>query len=276
MGREFGWHLPGLLALALPVLAGLAYLYAAGAPQHYLLVNAGALIAAAALAVTVRAPSSRRMRQLLIAAMVAALFVPLVTGPYLNGVARWIPLGPVQLQSGSLLLPAIIILAARHRNAAAPVLLACVLAGLLQPDAALGFALVFALLGLHDVTRDWRVGLACILAFFASLAMAYRGTPPPQDFVERVLVDAAQLSIFASIGLFAALLASFLLILFALPASKAQRYSLAGCLFGFTILSLMANYPSVLIGYGAAPILGFGLALGLSQPSKHEVSPEEK
>lgn len=268
MGDEFGRRIPALLALALPVLAGLAYLHFAGAPQHYLMVNAGALVMALALAAFLKAPSSRRNRQILLMAMVAALFVPLVTGPSLNGVARWIPLGPVQLHTGGLVIPAIIALATQDKETTAPALLICFLAGLLQPDAALGFALVFALVGLHDATRDWRHGLVCILGFFASLAMAYRGNPPPQEFVERVLVDAAGISIFMTLGLFAAMMASFFVVLFAIPASKVVRYGLAGSLFGFTIMSIMANYPSVLIGYGAAPILGFGLALGLANGSE--------
>lgn len=264
MGEEMRRQLPALLALALPVHAGLAFLHFAGAPQQYLIINAIALVLALGLAAFLRAPTIRRNRRILMMALLCALFVPLITGPSLDGVTRWLPLGPAQLHTGSLLLPAIIALAARERETIAPALLVCVLAGLLQPDAALGFAIVFALAGLHDATRDWRIGLACIIGFFASLAMAYRGNPPPQDFVERVLVDAAGVSIGASLGLFTSLTASFLLILFAIPAEKPVRHGLAGCLFGFTIMSLMANYPSVLIGYGAAPILGLGLALGLA------------
>ena len=271
MGEEIGRRFPALLALALPVFAGLAYLHLAGAPQHYLLINAGALVVALALTATLRAPASERNRKFLTLALVAMLFVPLMTGPSLNGVARWLPLGPVQLHTGSLVVPAIIALTARDRDTAAPVFLVCILAGLLQPDAALGFAIVFALVGLHDATRDWRMGLVCILGFFASLAMAYRGNPPPVEFVERVIVDAAGLSLFAALGLFATLLASFLLILFAIPSSKAVRYGVGGSLFGFTMMSIMAHYPSVLIGYGAAPILGLGLALGLATSGKAEI-----
>ena len=34
-----------------------------------------------------------------------ALFLPLLTGPEMGGVARWLPAGPVSLHSGALLLP---------------------------------------------------------------------------------------------------------------------------------------------------------------------------
>ncbi|NNC52099.1 MAG: hypothetical protein HKO08_03555 [Erythrobacter sp.] len=209
-----------------------------------------------------------RTRRLLTVFMLAGLFVPLLTGPWQDGVARWLPVGPFNLHTTGLLLPPILVLAVRDSEYSAPILLTAAFAGLLQPDAALGFALLFAAVALHDVTRDWRIGLTCIFAFFAAIVMAVRGNPPPQEFVERVLVTAAGLSPFAALGLFLSLVVAFFLVLRAIPASKAMRYTLAGCLFGFTILSLMSNYPSVLIGYGAAPILGFGLALGLA--SGHE------
>ena len=42
------------------------------------------------------------------------------------------------------------------------------------------------------------------------------------------------------------------------------RHALAGSLFGFSLAAIVSNYPSVLIGYGAAPIIGYGLALALA------------
>ena len=264
MGRGIRSRLPALLALALPTSAGLAYLYFAGAPQRFILVNAAALVIGLLFAGSLRAPASMQVRRIVIIAMLATLFLPLVTGPSLDGVNRWLPIGPFKLHSGSLFLPAILALMTRHENAMAPILLACILAGLLQPDAAIGFAIVFAAVGLHDVTRDWRIGLVCILGFVAALVMAVRGNPPPQEFVERVLVTSAAYSLPLALLLFLSLVVSFFLILRAVPVAKATRYALAGSLFGFTILSLMNNYPSVLVGYGAAPILGFGIGLGLA------------
>lgn len=270
MGRGIRGRLPALLALALPTSAGLAYLYFAGAPQHYVMINGIALAIGLLLAGVLRAPAPTQVRRFFLLAMIAALFIPLVTGPTLDGVSRWIPLGPFQLHSGSLLLPPILALMTHHRNSMAPILLACIFAGLLQPDAAIGFAIVFAAVGLHDVTRDWRLGLVCILGFLAALVMAVRGNPPPQEFVERVLVSAGSFSLAMMSALFLSLVACFFLILRAIPAPRSTRFALAGSLFGFTILSLMNNYPSVLIGYGAAPILGYGLALGLAHTARDE------
>jgi phosphate/sulfate permease len=67
-----------------------------------------------------------------------------------------------------------------------------------------------------------------------------------------------------------ALLAGFLMIAHALPAAKSTRHALAGSLFGFSLAAFVSNYPSVLIGYGAAPILGYGLALALAQHTRRD------
>lgn len=264
MGRAIRRRLPALLALALPVLAGLVYLHLAGAPESYVLINAGSLLLALLFAATVSAPQSAMARRVMTVALLLCLFAPIATGPWIDGVARWLPLGPFALHTAGLLVPSILVLALRDEDFAAPILLTAVFAGLSQPDAAIGFAIVFAAAGFHDVSKDWRIGLVTIFAFVGAIVMAVRGNPPPQDFVERVLVEAAGFSPLMAVGLFLSLAASFFLMLRALPASRATRYTLAGSLFGFTILSIMANYPSVLIGYGAAPILGYGIALGLA------------
>ena len=251
------------LAIAAPVLAGLAYMAAFGAPAHYLLVN-GVALALAFLWIALGArPASAPVRRAIIALFLALLFLPLATGPYLNGIARWLPLGPFILHAGSLLIPALVVLCVDEPDYTAPILLAALLAALLQPDAASGFALTFAAVGLHDRSRDWKTGLTAVVGFVASLVMAVRGDLPPQPFVERVLVEAAGHHPAFALVLFITLAACFALILFTVSPERRVRLSLAGSLFGFSIVALMENYPSILIGYGAAPILGYGLALGL-------------
>jgi peptidoglycan/LPS O-acetylase OafA/YrhL len=44
--------------------------------------------------------------------------------------------------------------------------------------------------------------------------------------------------------------------------SRAEGYALAALLTGFGAMALVGPFPFPLIGHGAAPILGFGLALG--------------
>lgn len=261
---------PAMAALAIPVLAGAAWMAAAGAPQAYWLTNLAALVPALVWIALGQAPAGPTGRRVLAGAFVALMLLPLATGPYLpsvtqDAVARWIPLGPLTLHAGMIAVPPLAVLAAREGKLAAPILFAAIVAALFQPDAATGFALTFAAVGLHHAGQDWRVGLVAIAGFAASLLMAVSGELPPTQFVERVLVEAARTEIAAAAALALALLGCFLLIALALPRPREERLALAGALFGFAIMALMSTYPSVLIGYGASPILGFGIALGLNR-----------
>lgn len=257
-------RLPALLSLAIPTVAGIGFLATSGAPSHYAPINLMALVIAAGWIVFATAPTTRRGRRVLLAIVLLLLFAPLATGPEVNGVARWLPLGPVILNAGALLFPAIAVLAAHEDANAPPILLVALLAAMMQPDAALGFAIVFAAAGLHDLTKDWRVGFVCIIAFFASILMNLRGELPAVAHVERIFSDAVHSAPLLAFGLFLALCAGFAMLLFAARLPRKIRYTLAGAWFGLFIASLFSNYPTIFIGYGAAPILGFGLSLGLA------------
>lgn len=252
-----------VLALAIPVLAGLGYLFAFGAPVSFLAVNAGALAIGAAWIAFAPRVSSLTLRRALMAIALVALFLPLLTGLSINGVARWLPLGPVTLHAGMLVLPTLVVLGGEEPDYAPGILSVALLAALLQPDMATGAALTLAGFGLYDASKDWRWGLFVAVAFTASLVAAIHGELPAQPWVERVIFLLAKTDPLAALGLALALLASFSLIAGAFPAREPSRKALAGTLFGFTFASHVSNYPSALIGYGAAPILGFALALGL-------------
>lgn len=251
-------------ALALPVLAGLAYLNVFGAPARYIAVNGASLLLA--LIWIIALPQGTlpvAARRVLIAVLLALLFAPLATGPSLGGISRWLPLGPFTLHAGMLAVPLLAVLVADEEGYAPFVLSVALLAALLQPDMATGAALMLAAVGLYDATRDWRYGLFAAVAFAAALVAAVNGELPAQPFADRVIFLLARTDPLAALGLLATLVASCYLIVAAAPGPTTARKALAGCLFGFSFAGLMSNYPSALIAYGAAPILGFGLALGL-------------
>jgi hypothetical protein len=252
-----------LLALSLPVLAGLLYLWRFGAPASYLASNGAALVVGILPILWAPAPGlgARRVMTL---ALLALLFLPLATGPEILGIARWLPLGPIQLHAGMLAVPSLAVLAAQDEDHAPTILATALLAALLQPDMATGAALMLAGVGFYQAQRDWKYAVFVIVAFFASLVMAMHGELAAQPFVERVLHSLVREAPLAALALLATILASFFLILYALPGSPLARRALAGTLFGFSIAAILSNYPSALIGYGAAPIIGFGLALGLA------------
>ncbi len=254
---------PAMLALAAPCLAGLGFLALFKAPSSYLIVNASAL--GIGLVWIATGPTLGRLRAVRALAIMclAILAAPLVTGPELDGITRWIPLGPFQLHTGMLAIPLLACLAASDRDYGPPMLLAAGLICLAQPDAASGFALMGAATGLYFAWHDWKPGLVAILLFGVGLIAAMRGELAPQPFVERVLVDVAMVNIPVALALFGALIASFALMLGAIGQTSAFRYALAGSFAGFSLIAVLSNYPSILIGYGASPILGFALALGI-------------
>ena len=258
-----------LLALAIPVLTGIVWQLVAGAPAHYPLVGTVALVLAFALVLWAPTPPNLKMLRIAAAGMCLLMLVPLATGPALHAVgdypvSRWLPLGPINFASGLFAVPVLVALCAQDREGTPFILGIATICAMLQPDAASGFALTFAAVALHHVTRDWRTGVVAILAFFASIWMALRGELAPAPFVERVLFDAVLTSWPVALALALAWAVCFAILLFALPARRASRFAVSGALFGMIVTSLMSYYPSVLIGYGAAPILGFGLALGIA------------
>lgn len=265
-------QIAAFLALAIPVGAGLAYLSGFGAPPAYLAVNAGAMVVAGAWIALAPDLGSAGIRRGLTGLCLLLLFLPLATGPSVSGVERWLPVGPFTLHAGMLALPTLVVLSGEDTDFAPGILSIALLAALLQPDMATGAALTLAAFGLYDATKDWRYGVFATVAFTASLVAAVHGELPAQPYADRVIFLLAGDHPFAALGLMLALLAGFVLVVSAFPGREAPRKALAGALFGFSLAGHTSNYPSALIGYGAAAILGFGLALGLlatRQPGRH-------
>ena len=142
-------------------------------------------------------PRSRAGRRDIAAAssrslLLALLALPLLTGPRLDGIARWIPAGPVTLHAGMLTLPALALLAAGDRARGPQVLLGAVLVSLLQPDAASALALASAAAGIARRGASAGSASSPSPALVAALAAALRGDLPPQPFVEHVIAEAAR------------------------------------------------------------------------------------
>jgi cell division protein FtsW (lipid II flippase) len=210
-----------------------------------------------------RAPAATTSRRLFAFLLVALLALPLVTGPHLDGIARWIPAGPVTLHAGMLTVPALALLAARDRAYGPHLLLAGVLLSLLQPDAASALALACAAAGIALGARARLLWLVALVALVAALAASRGGDLPPQPFVEHLLADAVHRSVAVAAALVLALTASLAVVVRFADGGRTERFATAGTLIGFALASMIGNYPTPLIGYGASAILGFALALGL-------------
>lgn len=252
-----------LLALAIPVLGGLAFMAAQGAPTHYLAINAGCLVAALLL---VRfAPLPRVQRDVAAVIFAALLFLPPLAGPDINGVHRWIGAGPIGLNASLLALPALAVLAARmdwHWQIGLSI--AALAAAVVQPDASLALAVGGAAVGVALATRDTKPSLVAIAGLLAAIWAHKRGVLPPVEFVEQLYLDAAAASPLWLVLLVAASLVPIVLVALDHAMARPQRFALAGAMSGFFYTAALSVYPAPLVGYGAAAILGLGLALWLA------------
>lgn len=237
---------------------------ALGAPTHFLATNAASL--AVGLALIAFAPLPRVQADVAAVMLAALLFLPLLVGPEINGVHRWLGAGPIALNAGLLALPALAVVTARIEErwqiAVAVVALAAAVA---QPDAALALGLGGAAIGIALATRETKPALAAIAALLTAIWAQKRGVLPPQPFVERVFLDAAAISPLWLAVLVGALVTAIVLIALDRAMPRSERYALAGALAGFAYTAAVSDYPVPLVGYGAAPILGLALALWLAR-----------
>lgn len=248
-------HLATSAALALPVLAGIGWMGAGGAPLAWLALNGAALVLALALALLLPLPHDEARVTLLAAALVAALFATAIAGTAVDGVSRWASLGPVKLHVGYLVLPLLAALTPRLPSGRAVALLVlALLATLIQPDRATSIALAATLAALAYLRGDRATFVGLIVAIAGcSAALTSPDTLAPVRFVEHVQQDAWAVQPLAGLALTLASLAPLLV----LPAAP----PLAAFMVTAGAMAFAGPYPSILIGYGAAPILGFGLAL---------------
>lgn len=264
MGAQISNRLRLTLPLLLPTLGGLAYLFAFGARTPLIAVNAAALVIALAWVLAGRLPSRKGARLGLAAAATALLFLPPLLNNDSDGVARWLPIGGgVLLHSGALLVPLVTVIAARERQVG-PWLLACAtLALALQPDAGVLAGLAAASAALALLHRSLAFALVAGLGLAFTLATFGAGALAPVPYTEGVLAHVAQQSLPAAAALGLVLLGPPLWYLVIRPAApREEGRALAALLAGFTAMAMLGPFPFPLIGFGASPILGLGIALG--------------
>lgn len=268
--RHISDRWPLTLPLVLPTAAGLCYLVSFEAPLRLIALNAGALIVGLAVLFWGRFPRKPEARLTLAAIATGLLFLPLVTGPDLNGVSRWLPAGPITLQSAPLLLPLIVVLSAQQKGKRGLIVLGCALIALaLQPDAA-----GLAGLGMAGGALAWRhrslaPGLLATTAIILAAATIVAGALEPQLYTEDVLSHVWHSAPLAAAALGALLFgAAVWLPLRLAQIPRTQALALSAIMAGQAVMACLAPFPFPLIGYGAAPILGFALGLLAAEQSK--------
>ena len=255
--------------LLIPVVVGILYMAACGAPQIYIVSNSGAGIAMLAgilflprienLQTPTRAP-------IIVSGVILALIAATFAGPGVDGVQRWIKLGPFNLHAGMLLLPIFVVILPElmPRVACVATLLAATLFAL-QPDFASAFALCAASLVVFVLTRNcWSLVAFLGAGVALALTMLQVNTLAPISFVEAVVQDAAAVHPIISIGMILSVVMAAAAPIVARCnqklASHVKIFAWSACLVGYFLASLIGDYPTPLLGYGVSSILGFGCA----------------
>jgi len=257
-------------------LVGLLAMRLAGAPSSALAVQAGALALGSLLAIALRfrLPTPGRVGAMAILAVCLALVLPTLFGAGMEGVRRWVSLGPITIQPASIVLPFVLLAwTATSPGLGTSILvsaLSLVLA--LQPDAASATGLALGLLAATLVRR--KASAAAIAAVACAIAAAgwswTRPDPlPAVAFVEQVV--GAAFAANAAVGAAAWVLLPCLPAPFLLAALRGRREgagpptaaALAGLWIGLVAANLLANYPAPILGYGASLVLGWLASLGL-------------
>lgn len=256
------------LWLTAVVFVGIINMAIGAAPAHYLAVNAAALgLALAAMRLSPAIDDGQAPLAIAVGAVIV-LFFPVLTGPEVDGVSRWIGLGPVQLHSGMLVLPVLAALLSRLKPAHRLTLVAlAAIAVSIQPDRASAIALLAATGAAMLVKRSAVNAIQLLLAGLAGLAVLATFAQPdvllPVRFVETVFSDAWQHHPAVAVILMAIIVATL-----TLPAlGHRTRIPAAASVAGFAIAPLIGAYPVPLLGYGASAILGFGLAVAVARPT---------
>ena len=199
------------------------------------------------------------------------ILISTLLAPGLEGVHRWIQLGPIRLYAAAVFLPMTITLVGflveRGSIRAAILLMGCTVAVLAaQPDAAqtTAFSVATFAIALCRFRRNWLLWPVAFALVGISAWAWLRPDPLPRiPYVEGILGLVGDQGVLWY--------ASGLAILFALPApflswspsrTGASTAWALGCYFCTCLLvPFLGNFPVPLLGYGASPIIGYFLAL---------------
>lgn len=283
-GTAAGWHArfspsPALAA----ILGGMAvcglgsqWLFDFAAPWPYQGINLAAMVVGLLLCgLLIRLPLRWRWPALLAA---AALLVTALFGVGQDGVRRWVTLGyGVTVQPAFLLLPLLATAYARapddgwHRAA----MLVAAAAMALQPDRSMAAMLVAAAAVTAALKPTRSAALILVVTVTAFAVTLWRHDPlPAVPFVEGFIARISQ----SSWGNRALLLVVAAALLSPLADCRKVTAEARRAIIAFTlcwgtlfIASIIAPYPTPLLGYGASAIIGYFLStIALRQPATNE------
>ena len=270
-----------LTLATLAVASGGAFLWNVGALPGMVTRNIAAFGLGLALGWAAHHLSYRRHgAAILFSIGTAILALVLAVGIEMDGVRRWLDLGPVVVQPGLILSPLLLaIVASREGRHWRVAILIPVLLLAWQPDAASMLALaagVAALMaGASGLSRrGWttrRLAIAAGALGFAVIGLAIAGiqTPPPVAFVEGTVGIATLSGPIAGILHFGAIA---LMIAALLSRTDPTGLALAAYFTVATLAAVFWAFPMPVAGAGPSHLVGFGLATGWLATHRHRHS----
>jgi hypothetical protein len=263
-------RLLGLICAAGAVLMGIAYMAAAGAPSRYMLMNLAALVLGATtwLALGRAAGSSLAGGGPATLALAAALLLTALFGVAAEGAARWVSLGPLDLQVSLVVLPVMLVLYARRADEAGTAgMILAALALALQPDRTMAGVLAAGLLAFLASDRS---RLAIVAAAAAILAFGWTllspDSLPATPYVDRILFTAFDVHPLAGLAVLsgaAALVAPAAVGAWRPGSGRPALLAFGGCWSAVIGAAALGNYPTPLVGYGGSAVLGYLLSVAL-------------
>jgi cell division protein FtsW (lipid II flippase) len=258
------WLLVALVATPVPALAmGVVVMRSAGLSTILWSQNVAAAVLGALLCVAAAARPRRRGASTaapwLVVVGTAALAATFVS-PGIEGVHRWVGVGPLRLHVAATLLPAMLAVlydagCGRRTAVYGPIMVSVALFA--QPDAAQASAFAVAWAIIAGARRRVRETSGALVVLALGAATLFRSDPlGPVPYVEGIL----RLAQTQSAG--RAVTGGLSLLLLPLPfmLDPSQRWlgaAVAAYVLCIVLAASVGNYPVPVMGYGAAPILGY-------------------
>jgi hypothetical protein len=174
-----------------------------------------------------------------------------------DGVHRWLPLGPIQIHVGALLLPPMLVALMESPWITAVVgAFAVLVVLLLQPDAAQAVAFCAAWIGIVGARREKRAAAVIAVSVMLAVACVLRPDPlEPVPHVEGIVGMASAQGRNLAVAALASL--AVLPLAQALLLEKSVGLVLATYTAALLMGAWVGHHPVPVLGYGISPILGY-------------------
>lgn len=260
----------GALCAIGATILGLVFMIMGGAPIGYLGINLGALVIGFLLSANLTHSRflTDRWRGIMMLAAGLSLVATALFGLQVEGSARWVMLGPLSLQPSLVFVPIMIVAyVGLHNSTATFGMIAAAFALALQPDRAMSATLATGMLAILLSRRD-RLTVSVAIASFVGFAVAFvrPDTGQAVPFVDQIIFESFEVHFLAGLAVVGGLA------MLMLPALAGLRFEGAiretSIVFGATwasviFASALGNYPTPLVGYSGAAILGYVLSLAV-------------